>query len=74
MCWEIQRVLQTALSLLSLRERWGHPRNAVAVGQGGLKSHSSMQVLEMKEPSPFFGLRGEGEDGWEEQAGRAPRI
>lgn len=74
MCWEIQRVLQTALSLLSLRERWGHPRNAVAVGQGGLKSHSSMQVLEMKEPSPFSGLRGEGEDGWEEQAGRAPRI
>lgn len=44
----------------------------MAVGQGGLKSHSSMQVLEMKEPSPFSGLRGEGEDGWEEHAGRAP--
>ena len=67
-------MLQTALSLLSLRERWGHQRNAVAAGQGGLKSHSRMQVLEIKEPSPSSGLRAEGEDGWEEQAGRAPWI
>lgn len=65
---------QTALSLLSLGERWGHQRNSVALGQGGPKSHSSMQVLEMKEPSTFSGLRGEGKDGWEDQAGGAWRI
>lgn len=42
----------------------------MAVGQGGLKSHSSMQVLEMKEPSPFSGLRGEGRWVWKSrQAG-----
>lgn len=43
----------------------------MALGQGSLKSHSSMQVLELKEPSPFSGLRGKGENGWKEQAGRA---
>lgn len=70
---------QTAPSLSSLRERWGHQRNSVALGQGGPRSHSSMQVLEIKEPSPWWsGLRGEGEDGREdgpeEQLGRAWRI
>lgn len=49
----------------------GSLEKLVALGQGDWKSHSSMQVLEMKEPSPFSGLRGEREDGWEEQVGGA---
>lgn len=62
---------QTAPSLLFLGGKVGSLEKLVALGQGGWKSHSSMQVLEMKEPSPFSGLRGEREDGWEEQAGGA---
>lgn len=62
------------LSLSSLGQRWGHQRNLVALGQESLKSHSSVQVLEMKQPNPFSRLRGEGEDGWEEQTGRACRT
>lgn len=69
LCWEIQRVPQTAPSLLLLGKRWSHQRNSVALVQGGPKSHSSLQVLQMKEPSPSSGLRDEGEDEWEEQVG-----
>lgn len=43
----------------------------MALDQEGTKSPFSMQVLEIKEPSPFSGLRGEGGDGWEEQVGGA---
>lgn len=52
---------QTAPSLLPLGGKVGSLEKLVALGQAGWKSHSSMHVLEMKEPSPFFGLRGEGE-------------